>query len=65
MTKAEFNELKVGDKFECLGKVYEVAELEDFAIEPGKHDLYALTTTDGSRVKKQDSIVEDFEKIAS
>jgi hypothetical protein len=64
MTKKEFNELKVGDRFECLGTVYTVAELEDFSVNgQGVHDLYALTTTDGSRVKKQDSIVEDFQKI--
>jgi hypothetical protein len=62
MTKKEFNELQVGDKFQCLGVVYTVAELERTMVEPGVYDLYALTTTDGSRVKKQDSIVEDFVK---
>ena len=63
MTKAEFNELKVGDKFECLGTVYTVKSLEKYLLAPGVYDLYSLTTTDGSRVKKQDSIVEDFQKL--
>ena len=62
MTKNEFNMLEVGDLFVCRGKLYEVAELERTMIEPGLYDLYALTTTDRSRVKQQDDIVDEFVK---
>jgi hypothetical protein len=63
MTKNEFNELKVGDKFEYNFKLFEVAQLEDYKISPTEHDLYSLTTTSGDRVKKEDSLVEDMEIV--
>jgi hypothetical protein len=62
MTKDEFNTLEIGDLFLYGGVLYEVAELERTMIEPGVYDLYALTTFDGCRVKKQDDIVEKFIK---
>jgi hypothetical protein len=63
MTKEEFNELKKGERFIFRGKTYTVAGLEDYRISPTEHDLYALTTTDGSRVKKQDEIILEFMKL--